>query len=536
MKYRMRLLPAAAAIVIAASGLLLLTGVFTSEAVQNPRISLDMVTSGNAYDETTNTMTVGSIENCLTSATANPNTHTHPTHLVIQDVEDLVAFQVRLNYIGDKMRPLTFNSTPFTDNNTSQSVGFINLPIDQSSGVHRAVTPAVSIPTAPADDTNTPQTALVGAAYNETQDAPVSPDTPAKAVPDDTSYNAPNGGVLGLLVMQVLGNESGDPSLFMNLDDNNPNPPGSAVVVFTGTGTTTINIAPSQLGDGFHGEGVTCVPLDCTTQECPAPSVTPTPEPQTPTPTPCIALPPPLPTCAPTIPPISATPTATATPSPTPTATATATAIVTPTSIPTVTASPTSSATATATEAATATATASLTATATATVTATATATPAPTPTATATPAPVAGHDARLTKIGGVPRNARLSPGEVINDSANVVVANESNHTETIGVYVDVFAPSGCTPSGRMLQTTVALAAGAKTTIQVPVSYSCSNVSSADGLSYSWTAVADHGGDDLASCGPGALQSLGCFNALGNDDEDPADNRKSRTGPRVVAQ
>jgi hypothetical protein len=157
---------------------------------------------------------------------------------------------------------------------------------------------------------------------------------------------------------------------------------------------------------------------------------------------------------------------------------------------------------------------------------------PPPTP----TPAPVAGHDARLTRISGVPKNVRLSPGEVIADTAGVVVANESNHTETIGVYVDVVAPGGCTPNGRVLQTTVTLAAGAKTTVPVPVSYSCSDPSAANGQSYSWTAVADHGADDLASCPPGSLQGLACFNALANDDEDPADNRRSRTGPKVIAQ
>ena len=167
--------------------------------------------------------------------------------------------------------------------------------------------------------------------------------------------------------------------------------------------------------------------------------------------------------------------------------------------------------------------------------TATASATPGP-PTPIATPTPPTGHDARLTRISGVPKNVRLSPGEVIADNANIVVANESNHAETIGVYVDVLAPSGCTPNGRVLQTTVTLGAGNKTTIPVPVSYSCADVNAANGQSYTWTAVADHGADDLTSCGAGSLQSLGCFNALADDDADPADNRMSRTGPKVIAQ
>ena len=105
-------------------------------------------------------------------------------------------------------------------------------------------------------------------------------------------------------------------------------------------------------------------------------------------------------------------------------------------------------------------------------------------------------------------------------------------------MYVDVIAPAagGCTPNGRLLETTVTLAAGAKTTIPVPVSYSCSNPAAANGLSFTWMAAADHGADDLASCGFGSLQGNICFNALADDDQDPADNRATRNGPRVVAQ
>ena len=87
-----------------------------------------------------------------------------------------------------------------------------------------------------------------------------------------------------------------------------------------------------------------------------------------------------------------------------------------------------------------------------------------------------------------------------------------------------------------VLETTVTLNAGAKTTIPVPVSYSCADTAAANGQSYTWVAVADHGADDLASCPPSALQGLACFNALADDDQDPADNRLSRNGPKVVAQ
>jgi hypothetical protein len=214
-----------------------------------------MVTTGNSYDDTTNTMSVGVINDCLAATSAV--THIHVTHLVIQNVTDLVGWQVRLNYIGDKMRPQGQNVVPFTDNTTAQTVGFTNLPIDQTTLVHRDVTAASSIPPAPADGSNTPQTALIGATYNGTPDFAISPDTPAKPVPDDSSYNAPTGGVLTQLTLQVVGNETGQ-SLTMDLDDNSPNPPGSAAVVFTGSGSQTINLPESSLRDGRHEEGGVC--------------------------------------------------------------------------------------------------------------------------------------------------------------------------------------------------------------------------------------------------------------------------------------
>src|SRR5438034_448769 len=177
------LLPALALLAIAASAAFLLSGRLTSQAVQNPTFSLDMTTTGNTYDENTNSMAVGAIDSCLTSATANPNNHDHAAQLIVKNVEDVVAWQVRLNYIGDKMKPSVFNPTPFVDN--------------------------------------------INGAF--------------------------------------------------------PNARSSRALVFTGSGSADINLTPSQMGDGFHGEGVTCVPQDCATQECPpvppTPTVSPTPTP-----------------------------------------------------------------------------------------------------------------------------------------------------------------------------------------------------------------------------------------------------------------
>jgi hypothetical protein len=538
-----RLLSAMAALAVAVSFAILLSGHLTSQAVQNPTISLDMVTTGTTYDDTTNTMSVGTIDPA--SSSGINVTHVHATHLVIQNVEDLVGWQVRLNYVGDRMRPLGQNVTPFTDNTTAQNVGFTNLPIDQATFVHRDMTPLASIPAAPPDGTNTAQTALLGGVYQGTQAFPVSPDTPAKAVPDDSSYSAPTGGVVSQLNLQVIGNECNTGQMMMDLDDNSPNPPGSTAIVFNGAGTTTMNLGESALSDGFHEEsGGAC--------GSPPPTTAP------PTPSPCAT---PGPTAPPvfindeTFPnqlaqsasdlhsryngPVGACLLQNAPGCPAPVITHVSggfdvdwgTACVDNGESVTVrvTSEPPSSRicsdwTLSGTVIGPA-------------VPPSCTSTPTPPPSATPTPTPnPAGHDARLTRISGVPKNVRLLPGEVINDSASIVVANQSSHTETIGVYVDVTAPSGCTPNARVFSMGVTLAAGAKTTVSVPVSYGCSDPAAANGLSYAWVAVADHAGDDIASCGPRALQSVACFNALADDDQDPADNRASRNGPKVVAQ
>ena len=70
----------------------LTAGTFKSSAVQNASISIDMVTTGNSYvpgddsdadgfpDPGTNHMTVGTIDNCLTTAAPGNNRHPHPHH------------------------------------------------------------------------------------------------------------------------------------------------------------------------------------------------------------------------------------------------------------------------------------------------------------------------------------------------------------------------------------------------------------------------------------------------------------------------
>jgi hypothetical protein len=228
-----------------------------THATQNPRIALDMVTADDSYNESTNSMTVGAIDNCLASAPpGNNDQHTHTAYLIIQQVEDLIGWQARLNYDGGRMRPQSANFMPFQDAARGQNVSFMNLPIDPASGAHRdLLNPSAIPPAAPG-----PQTAFIGAVYTGNQEAPISPDTPPKSAPDDSSYSAPTGGVLAALSLQVMAGQAGQPLLTIDLDDGDPNPPGSGIAVFTSGGSQEVFLAESALFDGYHAEGVACSP------------------------------------------------------------------------------------------------------------------------------------------------------------------------------------------------------------------------------------------------------------------------------------
>jgi hypothetical protein len=228
-----------------------------ARAAQTPRLALDMVTADDIYNESTNSMTIGSLDNCLTTAAPGNNAeHTHIAYLVVQGVEDMIGWQARLNYDGGRMRPATVNTTPFSDTTRGQNVSFTNMPIDPATGVHRDPINASTIPPAAPG----PQTAAMGAIYAGAQNAAISPDTPSKSPPDDTSYSAPNGGVVAAVSLQVMAGQVGQPLMTIDLDDGDPNPPGSGIVVFTGQGTQPIYLAESDLFDGYHTEGTTCVP------------------------------------------------------------------------------------------------------------------------------------------------------------------------------------------------------------------------------------------------------------------------------------
>jgi hypothetical protein len=282
-----------------------------------------------------NEMVLGTIQNCVTTA-SNNNTHNQAAQLVIQNVEDLVGWQVQLNYLGDKLRPGPVNAIPFTDTAFGQAIGFTNLPVDSGTALHSYVdsfsnTPSsgstLSVAAAAAATTVTvtsaapfvvgnhlrigpgtvntnvdpgltitnlaanvltispaislshnsgdpvfitdPQTALIGTSSLSPPsgfDFANTPDTPPKSpTPDDDSYAALTGGILATMNLSVAAGNAGGPSLFMNLDDGTPNPPGTSAVVFTGSGTGNIAPDTDHLGDGYVGNGATCVPLNCAT-------------------------------------------------------------------------------------------------------------------------------------------------------------------------------------------------------------------------------------------------------------------------------
>ena len=275
----LRLLAAAAlAISASAVGLFIISGGFESQAVQSPRVSLDMVTSGNSYDDITNTMTVGTIDNCLTSPMGNNAQHNHTVHLVIQNVEDLAGWQARLYYDGGRMRPSTVDYYPFRGGLLNPYfVSFLNLPIDPNTQARNNADGLTHIPAASPGI----QSALIGAVYSAGPRTPaMSPDTPAKTPPDDSSYSAPSGGVLAAITLQVSAGQQGQSSLTIDIGEGNPAAPGSKLIIFTGSGVDRLDetfLNNSALGDGFHGEGVQC--------QQGGPLVTPTPAPPSPTPT-----------------------------------------------------------------------------------------------------------------------------------------------------------------------------------------------------------------------------------------------------------
>src|SRR5207249_4195653 len=222
-------------------------------------------------------------------------------------------------------------------------------------------------------------------------------------------------------------------------------------------------LTQAQLGDAYHGEGATCVPLNCTTQECPG-GPTPTGG-ATATPTATATR-----TATPTATAVT-TPTPTTTRTPTPTATATGvttptpTATATPTATPTGVATPTPTATPTGIETPTATPTATRVETPTATPTTTGVETPTATPTATATATatptggggPVEEFASVPVSAGGTATTDTELDGATATDPVETSVTSPNAGTVTISETNPPFSqnpPSGFTFLGQQADIT----------------------------------------------------------------------------------
>jgi hypothetical protein len=251
-------------------------------AVQQPRISLDMNGDSNAYipsvdnnfdgipDPGTNVMSVGPIENCFTHAAPGNNAaHLHGfggtnttdprVQIVIENVEDVAGYQARINFDGTRLAitsPGQINHTPFADGTVP--INFLNLPVDEATRAHKTVFGVQDISSEPTANA----TALIGAVALAVESAGTAPDVPSKAVHDQANrtYEATGGGVLAQIQFVVSAGQAGQSSLYLDLDDADPNLPGSKVDIFTPTGLQSINLSPTDLGDGFHGEGAACMP------------------------------------------------------------------------------------------------------------------------------------------------------------------------------------------------------------------------------------------------------------------------------------
>ena len=180
------------------------------------------------------------------------------------------------------------------------------------------------------------------------------------------------------------------------------------------------------------------------------------------------------------------------------------------------------------------------------------------------TPTPVGVHDAQLRRIStsfsvlsGVFTASNPDLREI-----TVQVRNNSDHTETIGVVIDIIAPTptigACFPDGRIAATSVTLAAKGQTGNQTVVKadngtlgddrveFFCTSAAAQNsvvGERYQIRVAVDHNADDidllnkaLGSCPEFGIQLGTCFSALADDElptGDPNDNRDLRSAPRI---
>jgi hypothetical protein len=143
-------------------------------------------------------------------------------------------------------------------------------------------------------------------------------------------------------------------------------------------------------------------------------------------------------------------------------------------------------------------------------------------------------HDGRLKKISASSRVVLPDTKNV-----NIQVRNEGDHTDSFALYVDIIPPGGstnpfsCIPIGRIINQVVTLAPGEQTVVQATPTFNCANVAGATGGTYTIEAAIDVHDDDEGACAPFQIQSMACFTALADDDDDDGDNRVTKNAFEV---
>jgi hypothetical protein len=170
---------------------------------------------------------------------------------------------------------------------------------------------------------------------------------------------------------------------------------------------------------------------------------------------------------------------------------------------------------------------------------------PTLTPTPAQTPLPPGFHDARAARLSASQSVDLRGPST---GKITFTIANDGNHFETIGVYLDVIPPAdgGCLPAGRLRQTVLNLNPRDKVTLTVDgypgdptpgdgkVTFGCSQPLQAEGQNFTFILAVDAHADDLGFCPPNALLSANCLAHRNDDDADGTDNTRIQTAPRVV--
>ena len=270
MRHHRTLAAGVAAAVFAASAAFLLSGLLTSHAVQNPRISLDMVTTGNTYDDTTNTMTLGPINSCLTSA-ANPATphppdaSRHPGRRGPRRLSGPPQLHRRQD-AAEHLQPDTLHRQQH------RPVRRLRQPADRPDEPHPPHRHSRAVDTG--RSTRRHEHAPDGARRRHLHRHAGLPGLAGHAAQGRSRrrlLRRPNRR-RSRLAHPPGARQRERPAVALHEPRRQqPEPARQRCCGLHRQRDDDHKPHSNQLGDGFHGEGPTCVPLDCTSQECPGP-------------------------------------------------------------------------------------------------------------------------------------------------------------------------------------------------------------------------------------------------------------------------